>query len=181
MNQPTLSCLDEPRKNSMQFNQLLMSWFRVKSMKMSMWFLSYHHASCIAHSPGEWAHMHFKNMVFSFNPWTRQRGTMVFSSWTSIVTYTFYCIILVYHLSPLNWGFSKKNSTEGKKDKVKSTHIGLYLRGCKLWSQKEQLKEHFEFMLFKFAWFSHQLYIKLFHMHQTFYLLYQVFFKGTSV
>ena len=46
---------------------------------------------------------------------------------------------------------------------------------------KEQLKEHFEFMLFKFAWFSHQLYIKLFHMHQTFYLLYQVFFKGTSI
>ena len=117
---PHYLALMSPEKNSMQFNQLLMSWFRVKSMKMSMWFLSYHHASCIAHSPGEWAHMHFKNMVFSFNPWTRQRGTMVFSSWTSTVTYTFYCIILVYHLSPLNWGFSKKILRRGKKIKLKA-------------------------------------------------------------
>ena len=31
-------------------------------------------------------------------------------------------------------------------------------------------QERFESMSFNFAWFSHILYIKLFHMHETFYL-----------
>ena len=33
-------------------------------------------------------------------------------------------------------------------------------------------------MLFKFNWFSYNLYMKLFHMLQTFHVLYQVIFKG---
>ena len=34
---------------------------------------------------------------------------------------------------------------------------------------KERLEEHFESMSFKFAWFSHKLYIELFHTRETFY------------
>ena len=37
-----------------------------------------------------------------------------------MVTYTFYGIIQVYKLSPLNWRNNKKNSSKGKKDTAKS-------------------------------------------------------------
>ena len=40
---------------------------------------------------------------------------MVFSCWTSTVTYTFYYIILVYKLSPLNQRYFFKKIVEGKK------------------------------------------------------------------
>ena len=39
-----------------------------------------------------------------FNPWTRLEDMMVFSSWLRTLTYIFYCIILVYKLSILDWG-----------------------------------------------------------------------------
>ena len=35
--------------------------------------------------------------------------TIVLSCWTSIMTFFFFCIILVCNLSPLNWGNQKKN------------------------------------------------------------------------
>ena len=97
-------------KNSMQFNQLLVSWFRVKmheNVEVIPQFITVHP---LMHSKimwsREWVCMHSKNIVLFFNPKTRWRSTMVFGSWTSTVTYTFYGITLLYHLSLLNyWGF----------------------------------------------------------------------------
>ena len=48
-------------------------------------------------------------------------------------------------------------------------HKAITQRG-KLWPWKEWLKEHFELILFKFACYSHKLYIKLFHTLETYHL-----------
>ena len=96
-------------KNSMQFNQLLVSWFRVKmheNVEVIPQFITVH--PLMHHKimwSREWVCMQSKNIVLFFNPKTRWRSTMVFGSWTSTVTCAFYGIILLYHLSLLNWGF----------------------------------------------------------------------------
>lgn len=92
-------------------------------------------------------------------------------SYKSTVTHIFYGINLLYKLlvSTLNWG-DEKNSLKGKKDKATNMHEVCYLRMQIIMTMNGMTQERFESMSFNFAWFSHILYFKLFHMHETFYL-----------
>ena len=62
------------------------------------------------------------------NQWTRLRGKVLFTSWTSTMTYNFYCLISVYELSPIYRRNFKTNSFKGKKGIAKSVHRALYSR-----------------------------------------------------
>ena len=72
---PHFLALMSPEKNSMQFNQLLMSWFRVKmheNVEVIPQVITVYPALHIKIMwSGEWACVHYKNMVLFFNPWTR--------------------------------------------------------------------------------------------------------------
>ena len=57
-------------------------------------------------------------------------------------------------------------------------HEVCYLRMQIIMTMNGMTQERFESMSFDFAWFSRILYIKLFHMHETFYL--SRFFKVLS-
>ena len=89
---------------------------------------------------------------------------MVFSSWTNMVTYIFFYAILMYKISPLNWRNNKRNKRWAKSWACTKP----VTRGCKLSPSKGRLEEYFEAMSFKFVWFSHKLWIKLFYKLETF-------------
>ena len=103
------------------------------------------HTFCIAHNPnqGEWA-------------WLLRRTQYCFSihgpceevQWSLTLEQAcwpifFVCIILVYNLSPLNWG-NKKKFFEGKKKKKLKACTKPVTWGFKLWPWEEWLEKHFE-------------------------------------
>ena len=83
------------------------------------------------------------------NQWTRLRGTVLFTSWTSTMTYNFYCLISVYELSPIYRRNFKKNSFKGKKRVLLKVCTKPFTQGCKLRSWKQWGEERFESMSFE--------------------------------
>ena len=95
----------------------------------------------------------------------REHG-IVFKSMDQVKRYEIlYCIILVYNF----WGELKKIIWREKKIKLKACTKPV-TRGCKLGPWKERLEERFESRSFKFAWFSHKFFTKLFHTLEVFFL-----------
>ena len=77
------------------------------------------------------------------------RGTVLFTSWTSTMTYNFYCLISVYELSPIYRRNFKTNSFKGKKRVLLKVCTELFTQGCKLRSWKQWGEERFESMSFE--------------------------------
>ena len=107
---PHFLALMSPEENSMQSNQLFVSNdSELKCMKMLEWFLalSPHILYCTLKScnlGNECTHILRTWYCFSIHgPCKEVRPSLAL--WASKVTYTFYCINFMYHLSPLNWGF----------------------------------------------------------------------------
>lgn len=84
---------------------------------------------------------------------------MVFSSWTSRLTYIFNYIVLVKKLPPWK-STDKKNSSKGKKIQL-NTCTKPITQWCKLWPWKQWLEEHLEPMSFKIEWFFHKWCVKI--------------------
>ena len=84
-------------------------------------------------------------------------------------TYIFYCMILVYKLSPFFGEIEKKIHWKGKTDEAKSVHEAHWLM-MQIITLKRRLEERFESILFEISWFFHKLFIILFHPLENFYL-----------
>ena len=95
-------------KNSMQFNQLLVSWFRVKMHENVEVIPQFITVYPLMHSKimwsREWVCMHSKNIVLFFNPKTRWRS---YGLWLlnkhSDLYFLWHNFVLPF--IPLNWGF----------------------------------------------------------------------------
>ena len=97
--------------------------------------------------------------------YARQRGKSSFSRkrarWPIFLLHNFGVQFILY--------FGRK-----KKDIAKIVHKTV-TRGCnRLWPWQHRREERFESISFKVVWFFHTLYIKLFHMVETFNILFQI-------